>query len=85
MVDDSGAVTGRQMICYCLALLSAAFAAVNGPAVYLAAAVLGGMFLAYAIAFARRPGLDRARSVLRASLVYLPLMLMFLLMDGSPR
>jgi protoheme IX farnesyltransferase len=89
VVDDSGAITGRQMICYCLALLSASLLPLsNGRAglMYLVgAAVLGGMFLAYAIAFARRPGLDRARSVLRASLVYLPLMLVFLLMDGSPR
>ena len=31
-----------------------------------------------------RTGLDRARSVLRASLVYLPLLLALLLLDGSP-
>jgi protoheme IX farnesyltransferase len=89
VVDDTGVITGRQMIYYCLALLSASLLPLsNGRAglIYLAgAAVLGAVFLAYAIAFARRPGLDRARAVLRASLVYLPLMLVFLLMDGSPR
>jgi heme O synthase-like polyprenyltransferase len=42
------------------------------------------LFLISAIAFARRPGLDRARSVMRASLVYLPLLLALLLIDGSP-
>jgi protoheme IX farnesyltransferase len=88
VVDDSGAITGRQMICYCLALLSASLLPLScGRAglVYLVGTViLGGVFLACAIAFARRPGLDRARSVMRASLVYLPLLLILLLVDGSP-
>jgi len=88
VVDESGSITGRQMICYCLALLSASLLPLsNGRAglLYLAGAIfLGGVFLACAIAFARRPGLDRARSVLRASLVYLPLLLALLLLDGSP-
>jgi protoheme IX farnesyltransferase len=88
VVDDSGAITGRQMICYCLALLSASLLPLsNGRAglLYLAGALLlGGVFLAYAIAFSRRPGIDRARSVLRVSLIYLPLMMGLLLLDGSP-
>ena len=88
VVDDTGAVTGRQMICYCLALVCASLLPLTGGRaglIYLAGAViLGGVFLACTIAFARRPGLERARSVLRASLVYLPLLLILLLLDGSP-
>ncbi len=88
VVDDSGAMTGRQMICYCLALLSASLLPLsNGRAgvLYLAGAMLlGALFLTCALAFAQRPGLDRARSVVRASLVYLPLLLALLLLDGSP-
>jgi protoheme IX farnesyltransferase len=78
----------KMAICYCLALLSASLLPLsNGRAglLYLAGTILlGGVFLACAIAFARRPGLDRARSVLRVSLVYLPLMMGLLLLDGSP-
>jgi heme o synthase len=88
VVDESGAITGRQMICYCLALVCASLLPLTGGRaglVYLAGTViLGGVFLACTIAFARRPGLERARSVLRASLVYLPLLLILLLLDGSP-
>jgi protoheme IX farnesyltransferase len=88
VVDDSGSMTGRQMVCYCLALLSASLLPLsNGRAgpVYLAGTlILGCFFLACTIAFAHRPGLERARSVLRASLVYLPLMMILLLADGSP-
>jgi protoheme IX farnesyltransferase len=88
VVDESGSVTGRQMISYCLALLSVSLLPLSsGRAglLYLAGAVLLGLlFLLSAVAFARRPGLDRARSVMRASLVYLPLLLALLLIDGSP-
>jgi protoheme IX farnesyltransferase len=87
-VDDSGAITGRQMICYCLALLGASllpFSTGRAGLIYLVGTVLlGSLFLASTIGFARRPGLDRARSVMRASLVYLPLLLLLLLLDGSP-
>ncbi|CAN5230065.1 heme o synthase [soil metagenome] len=86
VIDDSGLVTGRQMVSYCLALLSVSLLPLSqGRAgmLYLAGAVLlGGLFLISAIAFTRRPGLDRARSVLRASLVYLPLLLALLLIDS---
>ena len=88
-VDPAGRITGRQMICYCLALLAAsltpAIAGGAGP-VYLAGAVFLGIgFLACAVGFARRPSLAGARAVLRASLIYLPALLMVLLLDGIPR
>ena len=87
VVDESGIVTGRQMISYCLALLSVSLLPLSrgraGMLYLVGAVLLGLLFLISAIAFARRPGLDRARSVMRASLVYLPLLLALLLIDGS--
>ncbi len=88
VVDDSGAMTGRQMIYYCLALISVSLLPMSRGRVglvYVASAlVLGSMFLICSIIFARRPSLDHARTVLRASLIYLPLLLVLLLCDGSP-
>ena len=88
-VDQSGDVTGRQMIRYCLALVAASLMplVVGGAGlVYLAGALyLGIGFLAFAIGFARQPSLTRARTVLRASLVYLPALLTLLLLDTVSR
>jgi protoheme IX farnesyltransferase len=87
-VDFDGGMTGRQMICYCLALLAASlapFVAGGAGPVYLAGAlVLGVGFLVCAIGFARRRSLGRARTVLRASLIYLPALLTLLVLDGMP-
>ena len=80
---------GRQMICYCLALMAASLAplVVGGAGlVYLAGALLLGVgFLACAVGFARRRSLTRARTVLRASLIYLPALLTLLLLDNTWR
>jgi protoheme IX farnesyltransferase len=88
-VDPTGSMTGRQMICYCLALLAASLAPLvigrAGP-VYLAGAlVLGIGFLLCAVGFAWQPSVARACTVLRASLVYLPALLVFQLLDGVPQ
>jgi protoheme IX farnesyltransferase len=85
-VDLEGSMTGRQMICYCLALLAASFTPLivgrAGP-VYLAGAlVLGLGFLACAVRFSLRRSQVRARAVLRASLIYLPVLLTLLLLDS---
>jgi protoheme IX farnesyltransferase len=50
---------------------------------YLGGAVLlGAAFLASAAAFSRAPSQGRARRVLRASLLYLPGLLLLLILDG---
>jgi protoheme IX farnesyltransferase len=86
-VDREGRMVGRQMICYCLALVAASLAPlVAGGAgwVYLAGTLLLGIgFLACAVAFFVRRSLERARTVLRASLIYLPALLTLLLL-GRP-
>jgi protoheme IX farnesyltransferase len=85
-VDFDGGMTGRQMLGYCLALVAASlapFVAGGAGSVYLAGAlVLGVGFLVCAIGFARRRSLERARTVLRASLIYLPALLTLLILDG---
>jgi heme o synthase len=87
-VDLDGSMIGRQMICYCLALVAASLAPLvvggAGP-VYLAGALLLGIgFLVCAVGFVRRRSLARARAVLRASLIYLPALLTLLFLDGIP-
>jgi len=87
-VDPEGTATGRQMIVYCLALVAASLMPVEvggaGP-VYLAGALILGIgFLAYAVGFSLRRSTERARGVLRASLIYLPALLTLWLLDGIP-
>jgi protoheme IX farnesyltransferase len=87
-IDPEGRLIGRLMVCYCLALLAASLAPLvlgGGGPVYLAGALLLGMgFLACAVGFARCRTDARARVVLRASLIYLPALLMLLLWAGIP-
>ena len=82
-----GGMSSRQMVWYCLALLPASLAPVmlgRAGAFYLvSAATLGMVFMGFAVAFARKRSLKRARGVLRASLIYLPVLLALLLLDGA--
>jgi protoheme IX farnesyltransferase len=85
-VDREGTMTGRQMVAYCCALIPVSLSPlVLGQAgmIYLVGAVgLGVGFLAFTIAFLRKRSIERARGVLRASLIYLPVLLALLLLDG---
>ena len=84
-VDSEGQIIGRQMICYCLALVAATLTplVVGGPrTMYLGGVLLLGIgFLTCAVGFARRRSLARARVVQRASLIYLPALLALSLLD----
>jgi protoheme IX farnesyltransferase len=74
------------MVVYCLALIPISLApALVGRAgfVYLAGATLLGLgFLGRAIQFQRTSSTLQARRVLRASLIYLPAVLLLLLLEG---
>jgi protoheme IX farnesyltransferase len=89
VVDRQGAVTGRQMIAYTCALVPASLSPLvlgqAGVVYFVGAIALGVGFLAFTIAFLRKRSIERARGVLRASLVYLPVLLALLLLDGIPR
>lgn len=85
VLDEDGRKTGRHMMLWTLLLIPASFAPVltgsAGPLYLLGALALGLAFLAKASDFARSHTIEDARRVLRASLVYLPGLLVLLLMD----
>lgn len=87
VVDEDGAMTGRQMTAYCFALIAASLMPMAqgkaGMIYLLGAIILGMVFLATAVLFARQRSIGNARSVLRASLIYLPVLLTLLLLDGG--
>src|SRR5262249_49938078 len=89
VIDRDGGMSGRQMVSYCLALIPASLTPLllnqAGLFYLISALALGILFLGYAMAFAQVRSLARARGVLRASLLYLPLLLALLLLDGVSR
>jgi heme o synthase len=86
VLDPSGNLTSRKMVGFCLALVVVSLAPVvfihAGMFYLVGASLLGGLFLASTIAFARNASIPQARLVLRASLIYLPLLLALLLLEG---
>jgi protoheme IX farnesyltransferase len=86
VVDRDGAVTGRNMVVYCLALLPASLLPTLGGHVGLVyvvgALTLGLAFLVCTLGFLRTASTPNARRVLRGSLLYLPAVLALLLIDG---
>ncbi|MBI4231149.1 MAG: protoheme IX farnesyltransferase [Planctomycetes bacterium] len=85
--DDAGVRMARQAVTTCCALLAVSLApSALGLAGgwYLGAAVaLGLAYLAYTVLFARARSEARARALLRASVVYLPSLLIILSQDLS--
>lgn len=86
VVDHAGSDTGRKMVAFCLALVAVSLLPVfflGAGVFYLGGAIaLGGMFLGSTVAFIRQTSVGHARRVLRASLLYLPLLLLLLLGEG---
>jgi len=81
--DDTGLhATGRQIVLFSLALVPATFTpfmlALAGTVYFAAAMVLGLAFLAFALAAARARSRREARNLFLASIVYLPVLLIFL-------
>lgn len=87
VIDADGSITGRQMILYCLALVFTSLGPVllgaAGLLYIVGALLLGAYFTRSAFRFRKHCSLERARKVLRASLVYLPGLLLALLLDRS--
>lgn len=85
VVDRAGGMTGRQMVGYTLALIPVSLApsvvGMAGNAYFFGALSLGLAFLGFAIAFALTATPQRARNMIRASLVYLPTLMVFMLLD----
>jgi protoheme IX farnesyltransferase len=85
--DETGSRTSLQMVGFCLMLVPASLSlfcmGVGGLWYGLGAVLMGVAFLASTIAFAGAPSKTQARYVLRASLLYLPALLLLLLLDGG--
>jgi protoheme IX farnesyltransferase len=85
VVDTDGRITARQMVLYCLALLSISFVPAlrgsAGPLYFAGAGLLGLGFLAVTCGFMRTVSDAQARRVLRASLLYLPALFSLLAID----
>jgi protoheme IX farnesyltransferase len=87
VIDPQGTSTARQMILYSLALVATSLAPVflgSAGLLYLVGAVLlGSHFTLSAVRFQTRRSHSQAKQVLRASLVYLPGLLVALIVDRS--
>jgi protoheme IX farnesyltransferase len=85
VLDPAGAVTGRQMLLYCVALVPISLLPVllSGASMMygFGALGLGVFFLRSVWAFVAEPSHARARAVLHASLIYLPCVLGLLLIE----
>jgi protoheme IX farnesyltransferase len=86
-VDPTGARTARQAVFWTLLLLPVSlgpwWAKLTGP-LYLAAAVgLGLAYIAAAVQFARSRSDRAARGLFLASILYLPVLLVFLVLDKA--
>ncbi len=85
VVDRDGTRFGLHMMTHTAALIAAsllpALRGVVGPAYAVGAMILGTAFLAFCVVFLHAPTKRRARAVVLASVVYLPLLLGLMLVD----
>jgi protoheme IX farnesyltransferase len=79
VVDPEGRRTGRQIVLYTLLLVGVSFLpplfGLSGALYLVGAVLLGGYFLWHSVRAARTRARGHARHVLKASIVYLPLLL----------
>jgi protoheme IX farnesyltransferase len=82
VVEEDGSSTARQIVCYGFNLIPVSLApwmlGMAGPVYAAAALVLGCFYLYYGVRAARRRDAVAARSLLLASVAYLPLLYLFL-------
>jgi len=87
VTDPGGRQTRHQSVLYALALLPTSLLPVllglTGGFYAFAALLLTGAYVASAIRFAARADMPTARGLFRVSLLYLPVLLLFLTLDGS--
>lgn len=86
--DPEGHLTGRQALLGALALVPASLlpslAGITGVLYFAGALLVGAWFVRRAMGFAVRRTAATARQLLRASLVYLPLVLLLMFLDRLP-
>ena len=88
VVEPDGKSTGRQIVANCLALLVVGLlptlVGLTGAVYFVAALILGGVFLAYGVAFALSRTVTAARQLMFVSLLYLPATLLLMALDKMP-
>lgn len=87
VVEKDGASTGRHVVLYGFNLIPVSAApwmlGLAGPVYGTAAIVLGCLYLAAGVQMARQRTEENARMLLRVSVVYLPLLYLFLVADKA--
>jgi protoheme IX farnesyltransferase len=87
VVEADGSATARQILCYGFNLIPVSLApwmlGMAGPVYAVAALILGCGYLYYGARAARRRDAQAARSLLLASVAYLPLLYLFLVANKS--
>ena len=87
VVETDGSSTARQIVCYGFNLIPVSIApwmlGMAGPGYAVAAVILGCGYLYYGVRAARRRDAAAARSLLLASVAYLPLLYLFLVANKS--
>ena len=85
VVEPSGRITGRQIVLFTMMLVPVSFApfflGFAGIIYLIAAAILGSVFLWSSISAARSKTNESARRLLYASVIYLPLLFLILVLD----
>ena len=86
--DPDGRATFRQATLYALALVPASLApavfGMTGRAYFVIALALSALYVAASLAAAKTPSVRAARRLFLTSLVYLPVLLGLLILDGVP-
>ena len=85
MVDVSGRKTALQVVIFSILLLASSvlpmLVGLAGMIYLVGALILGVSLVLVSLGLLRNPSLEAARFVLKASLVYLPLLLILLMVD----
>ncbi len=85
VIDPEGRSTGRQIVSNCLALLPVSLLpsllGISGRAYFFGALALGLIFFGYGVAVHFQPSNLSARRLMRASLIYLPVLLLLMALD----
>jgi protoheme IX farnesyltransferase len=88
VIDPDGESTNRQIVSHSAALLAVSLLPTllgsAGPLYFVAAFVLGVVFLSYGIRLVLQSTRQRARQLLFASLIYLPVLLLVMALDRIP-
>jgi protoheme IX farnesyltransferase len=88
VIEPDGASTNRQIVSHTAALLAVSLLPTllgsAGPVYFIVAFVSGTTFLTYGIRLVLQSTLSRARQLLFASLIYLPVLLLVMALDRIP-